>query len=175
MRMPGFTAEASVDKGKLHYCAASTRSQERDSGGTVPASLRVIKGHYGLPTPQISVSWQPPPKDTCGPNFNGTITIKGEFWPAGQTADDFCVSISNCGAGGDSYPPINCGGSNPAEIKQSAQAKSILWPEPPREFKYTNFTITGASCFCGGRSIVTVTDKFKNVQMETVAIPCNPC
>ncbi len=175
MRMPGFTAEASVYRGNVHYHSTSTGSDARDSGGTVPAYFR--RGHWpGLPTPQISVSWQPP-STICGDNGTGTLTIEGQFWPAGQSAGDFCVNISNCGEAGDNYPPINCfgPGTNPPQISQSAQAESVFWIEPPRLFSYTNFKITGASCFCGGSSTVTVTDSFGNMVTETVNIPCTPC
>jgi hypothetical protein len=127
------------------------------------------------PGPQISVKWQPP-STICGDNGVGTLTIEGQYWPGGQDAEDFCITMSNCGEAGDGYPPLNwCGSGNPPEISESAQTETVFWPIPPRIINYTNFKVSGPSCFCGGSSVVTVTDRFGNRMTNTVHIPCTPC
>lgn len=174
MAVPGFTAEASLYNRRGRQDATRMRIQARVHEGIVAARLFRPRPYVPPPGPQISVKWQRP-STICGENGTGTVTIEGQYWPGGQDAKDFCVTISNCGEGGSSYPPINCGVGNPSEISESAKAETLFWLTPPRLLNYTNFKVTGASCFCGGTSTVTVTDKFGNMVTETVNIPCTPC
>jgi len=193
MSMPGFTAEASAYKARGHYHAMISARQARATGSIVQPYYVVHPIHPGPPSwpgPQIKVTWQPPPSDEIGPNWPGVVTIEGQYWPAGQSAEDFCINISDCLQGGGAYPPINCppgdSSNTPSGIKQSAQVQ-WLWLETPVSSpspnfpgqgewwfeSFTEFTVTGAVCFCGGTTTVTVTDSLGNMAGQTIAIPCN--
>jgi hypothetical protein len=138
MTLPGFTAEAGLERTRRQY-----RGQRRDAGGTVvgPAAplTRIIPIRNiceiapWLCGPQLSLSYQRPQ----GQGFPGYLTIDGASF-----ATDVDVTLTICNCDLDPY----------RTTVHTSQDRYACLAVPP----YTCYTIPGGSftttvpCYCGG-------------------------
>jgi len=132
MKVPGFTAEASLYSARRQY-------QVRQIAAL---SDRVVAAFPWDPPQLTSVSYQSP----SGPGFPGTLTVKGQnFTPDA----DILLTIYNC----DAYPLRSS--------VHTTKSFDLCWPPlHPRycnRYFGGEFT-TSVSCFCGGRASVESLD-----------------
>jgi hypothetical protein len=143
MNMPGFTAEAGLQRSRNRYCG-----QWVGAGGDVMAPAAPITGIIPILniceiapwlcviSPELNVSYQPP-QPPEGQGFPGTLTIEGQNF-----ASDVDVTLTICNCDLDPY----------RTIVHTSQDRYACLAVPP----YTCFTIPGGSftttvpCFCGG-------------------------
>ena len=145
MTLPGFTAEAGLERNGRRYCG-----RWRGAGGAVvgpaaplftgiiPISNLCERAPWlCFPSPRLTVTYQPP-QPPYGQGFPGTLTIEGQNF-----ASDVDVTLNICNCDLNPYQPT---------VHTSLDRQACLAVPP-----YTCFTIPGGSftysttqCFCGG-------------------------
>jgi len=181
MTLPGFTAEAGLQRSRTQYSG-----QSRGEGGafvapavpiTAPIQIFNLCQRFPwlcVPSPQLNVSYQPP-QPPHGQGFPGTLTIEGQNFASGV---DVTLNICNCDL-------------NPYQITAHTSADRMACLAVP---PYTCFRIPGGSfttavqCYCGGGGTglacdgppvinqPTVMVKAQDVRGDTAnASAANPC
>jgi len=144
MTLPGFTAEAGLERSRMRYSARWRRAGGTLLGPAAPLFTGIIPIRniceiapwLCVPSPRISVSYRPP-QPPYGSGFPGTLTVQGQNF-----ASDVDVTLNIC----------NCDLNPYQTIVHTSPDRYACLAVPP----YTCYTIPGGSfttavsCYCGG-------------------------